>query len=76
MADPDDSPLTDISELSDAESLTTDEEIESGKLRGTLDSWMKAGPQPSGKKRPASPPHEYGLEDDSAIAVSPEYYTR
>ena len=69
MADADDSPLTDLSELSEAESLTTDEEIESGKLRGTLDSWVKPGAQPSKKKRPASPPHEYAPEDDPAIAV-------
>lgn len=76
MADPDDSPLTDLSELSEAESLSTDEEIESGKLRGTLDGWMKAGPQPSRKKRHASPPHEYAPEDDAAIAVSSPCYTR
>lgn len=69
MADVRDSPLTELSELSEAESLTTDEEIESGKLRGTLDSWVKAGLQVSKKKRPASPPHDYAPEDDSSIAV-------
>ena len=70
MADTEDSPLSDLSELSEAESLSTDEEIESGKLRGPLDNWIKTAVSPPAKrKRPASPPHEFVLEDNPAIAV-------
>ena len=70
MADTEDSPLSDLSELSEAESLSTDEEIESGKLRGTLDNWIKTTASPPAKrKRPASPPHEVVPEDNPAIAV-------
>ena len=65
---------SDISSLSSAESIETDDELLSGNTRGgTLDHYFKkdkAASPPTKKKRPASPPHEYVLADNPDIAVS------
>jgi hypothetical protein len=62
---------SDLSSLSSAESIETDEEIESGNIRkGTLDKWVKTASPPSKRKRPASPPHDYIPADNPDIAVS------
>jgi len=69
---------SDLSSLSSAESIETDEELSSNLPKaGTLDAYLKNGARstsatspPSKKKRPASPPHEYVLADNPDIAVS------
>ena len=65
---------SDVSSLSSAESLETDEELLSSSHRkGPLDQYFKnaksslAAPK---SKRPASPPHEYVFEDNPDVAVS------
>jgi hypothetical protein len=68
---------SDISSLSSAESIDTDEDLISKPTKGTLDHYFKNGAAatksaspPQKKKRPASPPHEYSLCDNPDIAVS------
>ena len=65
---------SDISSLSSAESIETDDEILLSNPRGgTLDDYFKnakAASPPTKKKRSNSPTHEYVLADNSDIAVS------
>ena len=69
------SELSDVSSLSPAESIETDDEIFTSKAgKGVLDGWLQCGkaasPSPPPKKRAPSPPHEYVFEDNADIAVS------
>lgn len=66
---------SDLSSLSSAQSLDTDEELAPQSNRGSLDHYFQNGaskttasPLPK-KKRAASPPHEYVLADNPDIAV-------
>ncbi|KAI4153439.1 MAG: hypothetical protein LQ340_002311 [Diploschistes diacapsis] len=63
---------SDVSSLSSAESIESDEELKSATPRkGTIDRYFqhaKTPPSPPKRKRPASPPHEYLLADNPDIA--------
>ena len=64
---------SDLSSLSSAESIETDEEIRNAKARkGPIESYFKPKSEaaPAKKKRAPSPPHEYVLADNPDIAVS------
>ena len=64
---------SDVSSLSSAESIESDEELKSATPRkGTIDRYFqhaKTPQSPLKRKRPASPPHEYVLADNPDIAV-------
>ena len=69
---------SDISSLSSAPSIDSDDELIANPARsGTLDNYFKNGAgrttaisPPPKRKRPVSPPHEYVLADNPDIAVS------
>ena len=64
---------SELSSLSSAESVVSDEDIQNAKeRRGPIESYFQASkPEPPAKKkRDPSPPHEYVLADNPDIAVS------
>ena len=73
---------SDLSSLSSAESIETDEELLATTVKtGTLDAYLKNGARgtnaaspPAKKKRPVSPLHEYVLADNPDIAVSKQVW--
>ena len=64
---------SDLSSLSSAESIETDEELKlAAPKKGSIQSYFQnaKAASPAKRKRPASPPHEYILADNPDIAVS------